>query len=75
MSYLFCHLSTSPRYAHQNVPLRHCNKMAAIYVLFHQCAVIEYLIKENSLAADIVDQLCCIYGDILRGVSSVQHLM
>jgi hypothetical protein len=49
--------------------------MAVIYVLFHQYAAIEYLIKENSLAAGIVDQLCFIYGDILMGVNSVQHLM
>jgi hypothetical protein len=48
----------------------HCNRMAVSDVSFHQYAVIEFLIKENSSAADISDRLR-VYGDSCVGASTV----
>jgi hypothetical protein len=40
-------------------------------MLFHQHAVIEFLIKENNSFADILYQLCQFYGDSHMGASSI----
>jgi hypothetical protein len=56
---------------HQYLSVVHCNKMAVSDVLFHQCAVTEFLIKENSPAADICVRLHRVYGDSCVGASPV----
>jgi hypothetical protein len=56
-----------------NLSVIHCERMA-VNVLFRRCAVIEFIIKENSSAADIFDLLCHVYGDYFMNVGSVLML-
>jgi hypothetical protein len=46
--------------------------MAVNGALLCQHAMIEFLVKENSSAANIFDKLCHVYGDSCMGASSVQ---
>ena len=39
---------------------------------FRQCAVIEFLVKEEIPAADIHHRLQRVYGDVCKGASSVR---
>ena len=41
------------------------------YVSFRQCAIIEFLVKEEIPAADIHHRLQRVYGDVCMGASSV----
>ena len=41
-------------------------------VSFRQRAVIEFLVKEETPAADIHHRLQCVYGDVCMGASSVR---
>jgi hypothetical protein len=45
------------------IPIMHCKKMVVTDMLFHQCAVIEFLMKEVNSAGVICKQLCGVYGD------------
>ena len=47
--------------------------MADNDVLFRQCAVIEFLVKEEIPAADIHHRLQRAYGDVCMGASSVER--
>jgi hypothetical protein len=47
-------------------------KMADNDVLFRQCAVIEFLGKEEIPTADIHHRLQRVYGDVCMGASSVR---
>jgi len=45
--------------------------MADNNVSFRQCAVIEFLVKEEIPAAEIHHRLHCVYGDVCMGAGSV----
>ena len=49
--------------------------MADNDVSFRQCAVIEFLVKEEipAAAADIHHRLHCVYGDVCMGASRWEH--
>ena len=47
--------------------------MADNEVSFHQCAVTEFLVKEEIPAADIHHRLQLVYGDECMGASSVRQ--
>jgi len=47
--------------------------MADNDVSFRQCAVIEFLVKEEIPAADIHHRLQRVYGDVCMGISSVRR--
>ncbi|PSN56405.1 hypothetical protein C0J52_09536 [Blattella germanica] len=47
--------------------------MADISVSFRQCAVIEFLVKEERSAVDIQQRLQRAYGDACMGASSVRR--
>ena len=48
-------------------------KIADDDVSFCQCAVIEFLVKEEVPAADIYSRLQRVYGDVCMGASSVRQ--
>ena len=47
--------------------------MADNEVSFHQRAVTEFLVKEETPAADIHHRLQCVYADVCMGASSVRQ--
>jgi hypothetical protein len=49
------------------VPLMQCEKMAVTDMSFHQCAVIELLLKEGNSAEVIYERLRGVYGDVRMG--------
>jgi len=49
------------------------NKMADNDMLFHQRAVIEFLVKEEIATAEIHQRLQCGYGSVCMGASSVRR--
>jgi len=49
------------------------NKMADIDMSFRQCGVIEFLVKEETPAAEIHQRLQHAYGSVCMGASSVQR--
>jgi hypothetical protein len=49
----------------------HCDKMA-VTNMFHQRAVIEFLVKERNSAGVICERLRGVYGDVCMGASSVR---
>jgi hypothetical protein len=55
----------------QHLAIIHCNQMAVNDVSFHQRAVTEFPIQENSSVAGIFDWLCHVYGDSYMGASSM----
>ncbi|PSN42912.1 hypothetical protein C0J52_12034 [Blattella germanica] len=55
------------------VTTRNVSKMADIIVSFRQCAVIEFLVKEEQSAVDIHQRLQRAYGDTCMGASSVRR--
>jgi hypothetical protein len=61
-------------HVHQYLSMIHCKKMAAPEnaVLFHQCAMIQFLIQVGSSAANNFDQLRHVCGDSCMSASSVK---
>ena len=51
------------------------NKMANNDMSFHQCAVIEFLVKEEIPTAEIHQRLQRAYGSVCMGASSVRRWM
>ena len=47
--------------------------MADDDISFRQHAIIEFLVKEEILTADIHHRLQCVYGDVCMGASSVRR--
>jgi hypothetical protein len=57
---------------HTSVTTLHCNKMAVNNILVHQCAVIEFHVKNNS-AADIYGLPSLVFGDLCMDASSTRR--
>jgi len=49
------------------VSIMHCEKMVVTDVSFHECAVIEFLVKEGNSAGVIYKWLHGVYGDVYVG--------
>jgi hypothetical protein len=47
--------------------------MAISDILFCQCGVTEFLVKENNTDADNFGLLCCLYGAACMGISNVRR--
>jgi hypothetical protein len=55
------------------VPVIHCGEMPVTDMSFHQCAVIEFLVKERNSAGVIYKRLRAVCGDVCMGASSVRR--
>jgi hypothetical protein len=55
------------------IPIMHCEKMAVTTMSFHQCASIEFPVKEGTYAGVIYKQLHDVYEDACMGASSVKR--
>jgi hypothetical protein len=55
------------------VPVMRCEKMDVTDMSFHQCAVIEFLVKEGNSVGVTYERLFGVYGDVCMGANSVRR--
>jgi hypothetical protein len=56
-----------------HVPVMHC-KVMAVTDMFHQRAVIEFLVEDGNSTGIIQGRLRGVYGDVCMGASSVRKV-